>query len=112
MSVIGFMQKKTDTLGRPFFKSGCAGNCQRSICNHFSLSSWSGRIETPADFVALGCGTKLALATLGGRFECAAAAHFFEDTLAIEFGLQSLECPVNGLSFFHSHSTHAFDFLV
>lgn len=63
--------------------------------------------EAPADFIALGGGTQLALLALSWRFKCAAAAHFLKDALAIQLRFKALESTVNGLSFFHSHSTHA-----
>ena len=63
--------------------------------------------EAPADFVALGSGTKLALLALCRCLKCAAAAHFFEDALGIQLGLEAFESPVDRLTFFHGHSTHA-----
>lgn len=63
--------------------------------------------EAPADFVALGSGTQLALLAFGRGLKCAATAHFFEDALGIKFGLEAFESTVNGLAFFHNHSTHA-----
>jgi hypothetical protein len=63
--------------------------------------------ETPADLVALGSGAELALLALGRRFEGAAAAHFLEDALAVEFGFEAFEGAVNRLPFFYVHSTHA-----
>ena len=63
--------------------------------------------ETPADFVALGGRTQFALLALSRGLKCAAAAHFFEDTLGIQFRLEALESPVNRLAFLHDHSTHA-----
>jgi hypothetical protein len=63
--------------------------------------------EAPADFVALGGGAQFALLAFSRGLKCTAAAHFFEDTLGIQFGLKAFESTVNGLTFFHSHSTHA-----
>jgi hypothetical protein len=62
---------------------------------------------TPADFVAFGSGTEFALFALGRSLESAAAAHFFKDTLGIQFGFEAFESTVNGLAFLHNHSTHA-----
>ena len=63
--------------------------------------------EAPADLVALGGGTQFALLALGRGLKCAAAAHFFEDALGIQLGLEALESPIDRLAFFHGHSTHA-----
>ena len=71
-----------------------------------AVHHWARR-ETPADFITLRSGTKLALLALGWGLKCTAAAHFFEDTLGIQLGLKALESPVNRLAFFHGHSTHA-----
>jgi hypothetical protein len=75
----------------------------------FSGHCWCVRVA-PADFVALGSGTQLALLALGWCLKCAAAAHFFEDTLGIKLGLEAFQSTVNGLAFFHNHSTHAMIF--
>ena len=61
--------------------------------------SGSAAIETPANLVALGGGAKLALLALGGGFEGAATAHFFENTLGVQLGLEAFESTVDGLAF-------------
>jgi hypothetical protein len=65
----------------------------------------------PADFVAFGSGTELALFALGRGFESATAAHFLEDSFGIEFGFEAFESTIDGLAFIEIHSTHAVGWL-
>ena len=65
-------------------------------------------VVTPADLVALGGGTKLALLALGRGFEGAAAAHFFENAFGVQLGLQTLESTIDGLAFFEINSSHVY----
>jgi len=72
----------------------------------FLVRRYRAEAEAPSDFVALGSGAKLALLAFGRGFECAAAAHFLEDSFGIEFGFEAFEGAIDGLSFFHINSTH------
>jgi hypothetical protein len=96
--------KKTDAVWHPFLTR--LQNRKKLLSGFRTVGCGSVR-EAPADFVALGSGTQLALLAFGRGLKCAATAHFFEDALGIKFGLEAFESTVNGLAFFHNHSTHA-----
>ena len=97
-------QKKTDANWHPFIPK--IAEPEKLFSGFGTLGSRCVRVA-PADFVALGGGTKFALFALSGGFKCPAAAHFFEDSLGVQFRFKTLESTVNGLAFLHSHSTHA-----
>ncbi len=79
----------------------------RKLFNRLGTLGCGSVREAPADFVALGSRPQFTLLALGRRFKCSATAHLFKDALGIQFCLEALESPVDGLAFFHSHSTHA-----
>ena len=78
------LHKKTDAVWHPFVSQVAEPEI---LFSSFGRSGGGSAGVAPADFVALGSGTQLALLALGRCFKCAAAAHFFEDALGIEFRL-------------------------
>jgi hypothetical protein len=74
----------------------------------------SGQIEMKTNFQlgALGVVLGLAAGPLGGRFEGAQSAHFFEDALLVELRFQALERAINGLSFANDDFRHIFTYFL
>jgi len=64
--------------------------------------------ETETNLATLGRGTCLALAALFWGFVSAETANFLEDALHLEFGLQTLERTIDGLTFTDLDFGHVF----
>jgi len=65
-------------------------------------------LESPANLVTLGSRPSLTDLTIDRAFVRAAAAHFFKDSLSIEFGFQTLECTVDGLAVLDVYASDVF----
>jgi len=62
--------------------------------------------EAPLNLVALVGGASLAALLVHGALESATTAHFFEDTLGIQLGLEALKSAVDRFSFTYDNGTH------
>jgi len=78
----------------------CSGSGGRVLFRAF----WHGEAE--ADFTAFGGSAGFALEAFGSGLVATEAAHFFEDTFHLEFGLETFEGAVNGLSFANLNFRH------
>ncbi|MEY3393804.1 MAG: hypothetical protein RL346_40 [Verrucomicrobiota bacterium] len=112
MDVIEWIKKASTRWGacRRMVLSGREVSRPGSTVGEIDGFDFSGRCaggETPSDLVALGSGAEFALFAFGRGFERATTAHFFKNTLGIEFGFEAFESTIHGLSFFDVHSTHA-----
>ena len=62
--------------------------------------------EAPLNLVALVGGASLAALLIHGAFESATTAHFLEDTLGVELGLEALKSAIDRFSFTYGDGTH------
>ena len=96
------LTKKRRALTRPPFgklNEGCALDSSGGLEEALLTSGFVAFVlrlgdVTPAELVALGCGTVLAAFAQGGVFESAATADFFENALGIELRFETLECAI------------------
>lgn len=69
-------------------------------------------IESKFHLIPLGIIFGLAACFLDRSFKCTQTTNLIHDSFCVQFGLQTLECAINGFTFFNDNFWHKFTYFL